>query len=81
MLIGSILVLKARSNLLASTISNEPDQTLFAVLTSPNHQIEGKTVQISDFFPNAWVKREDILIFTPTFVPAFTIKLVMGLDV
>lgn len=80
LLIGSMLVLSARSNLSAFTISTVAVRQSFAVFLSSYGTISGYSLQSTTLVPNAWVKRELSLIFIPTLVPGLTTKLVMGLD-
>ncbi len=77
LLIGAILVLSARSNLSAFTISNVPDQVLLAGLTSGYHAMPGVILHTNVLTPNAWVKIGCILILIPTFVPGLTTKFEM----
>lgn len=80
LLIDSILLLKARSNLSAFTTSNVPDQLLFPATTSFPSRSDVSIVQSNVLVPNAWVKRDFSLIFTPTLVPGLTTKFTSGLD-
>lgn len=80
-LIDSILLLKAKSNLSACTISNVLDRTSFPGMTTFPLIIDVSIVHSNVFVPSACVKSDLILIFTPTLVAGLTTKLVIGLDV
>ena len=75
----SILLLSARSNLFAFTISNVHDRLSFAVtLPIPIRFAFMEHTRV--FVPTVSVKEGNILILTPTFVPGLTINVMIGLD-
>ena len=80
LLIEAILLLSARSNLSACTISNVQDQMSFPGLTTVPLIIAVLILHTNVFIPNAWVNSELILIFIQTFVHGLTTKLVIGFD-
>ena len=80
LLIDWMLVLNARSNLSAFTTSNVPDHSLLLALTSLYPAILGVILQTMVLTHNACEKSGFMLIFTPTFVPGLTTKLVIGLE-
>ena len=80
LLMDSILLLRARSNLSACIISNVHDQISLVMFTFPIPTVEGLILHTKVLFPKAWVNNDFILIFTPTLVPGLTTKLVIGLE-
>gem|GEM_PF-1893292 len=71
--IDAILLLKARSNLSASTISNVADQVLLLAATSVYPLLTpGLMLHVMVFCPKDWLNIDLILMLIPTFVHGFT---------
>jgi hypothetical protein len=80
LLIDSILLLRARSNLSACTTSNVHDHvSLPGPTTLPLRRVVF-ILHDNVFMPNAWVNNDLILIFIQTLVHGLTTNFVIGLD-